>query len=66
MNKQLSKNKYYKQAYNNPGQYYFNELVTKLETEEDQKTVTMLLNLSIGVKDAKKDKQNGTYKFITN
>ena len=66
MNKDLAKNKYYKQAYNNPSQYDFNTVVTKLETAEDQKTVSMLLNISIALKDAKRDKQNGEYKFITN
>jgi hypothetical protein len=66
MNKDLAKNKYYKDAYNNPGQYDFNTIVTKLETAKDQKTVTMLLNISIGVKDATRDKQNDNYKFIKN
>ena len=66
MNKDLAKNKYYKQAYNNPSQYDFNTVVTKLETAEDQKTVSMLLHISIALKDATRDKQNGEYKFITN
>ena len=64
MNKTLSKNKYYKQAYNNPSQYNFNEVVEKIETSEDQKTVSMFLNISIGLKDAKKDKEENKYKFI--
>ena len=66
MNKDLAKNKYYRQAYNNPSQYDFNTVVTKLETAEEQKTLTILLNISIALKDAKRDKQNGNYKFITN
>ena len=66
MNKDLAKNKHYKDAYNNPGQYDFNNVVTKLETAEDQKTVTMFLNISIGLKDAIQDKQNKEYKFINN
>jgi hypothetical protein len=64
MNKDLSKNKYYKDAYNNPRQYDFDNVVTKLEQADNQKTVTMLLNVSIGIKDAIKDKQNDNYKFI--
>jgi len=66
MNKNLAKNKHYKNAYNNPSQYDFNKIVTALETAKEQKTVTMFLNISIGLKDAARDKQNKEYKFINN
>lgn len=66
MNKTLSKIKEYKNAYNNPGQYDFNKVVSNLEKATDQKTVTKLLNISIGLKDADRDKKQGSYKFIMN
>lgn len=66
MNKQLSKNKYYKQAYNNPGQYDFNSIVSNMETAKDDKTVKMFSCIASALRDAKTDKAKGTYKFITN
>lgn len=51
-------NKYYKNAYNNPGQY-------KVEDFKETETLTEVQKQVLkGVTDAIKDKQNGTYKFI--
>lgn len=64
MNKDLKKNKYYKNAYNNPNQYNFNDIISRLEASENQKTVSMLLNISIAITDATRDKKENNYKFI--
>lgn len=49
-------NKYYRIAYNNPKQ--FSNINLNIESEVTKQIVA-------GVTDAAKDKQNGTYKFIT-
>jgi hypothetical protein len=59
-----SENKYYRQSYNNPGQYNFNHIVETMEKTEDEKLLKILSMQITGLRDAKNDKAKGTYNFI--
>lgn len=53
----MKKDKYYINAYNNPGQFNIEGFKDKPELSNTQKSILA------GVTDAFKDRQNGTYKF---
>ncbi len=52
-------NKYYREAYNNP------ERMSKIEIKEtsDEKLLKYYENISRGITDAFKDRENNTYKY---
>lgn len=52
-------NKHYIQAYNNPNQY----INMPLKETDDKKLLDYYSNISKGVTDALRDRQNGVYKF---
>ncbi len=62
--KQLVKNKYYKNAYNNPSQYNFNKLVDVLENATDEKLIKAISMQITGLRDAENDKKENVYKYI--
>jgi len=60
----MKQNKYYINAYNNPSQYDFNSLVSKLENTENEKDIKFYSNIITALRHAQLDKKNNTYKHI--
>jgi len=61
----MKKDKYYRDAYNNPNQYDFNNLLSKLEKSENEKDLKFYSNIITALRHSKRDKQNNNYKYIT-
>ena len=61
----MKQNKHYIDAYNNPTQYDFNRLVSKLENAENDKDIKFYSNIITALRHAETDKKNNNYKYMT-